>query len=60
MVEKGKAEEIARNIFEKYGNSLGVTIQGNAISNIGVQVYFNGSEQIYRMVEEMKGTRFCK
>lgn len=58
MVEKGRTDEIAQHIFEKYKNTLIVTVQMNAISNVGVQAYFDSSEQIYRMIEEMKGMRF--
>ena len=58
MVEKGRTDEVAQHIFEKYRNTLIVTVQMNAISNVGVQAYFDSSEQIYRMIEEMKGMRF--
>lgn len=58
MVEKGRADKVAQHIFEKYKNALSVTVQMNAISNIGVQAYFDSSEQIYRMIEEVKGMQF--
>lgn len=57
-VEKGRADEVAQHIFEKYKNALIVTVQINAISNVGVQAYFDSSEQIYRMIEEVKGMQF--
>lgn len=57
-VEKGRADEVAQHIFEKYKNALIVTVQINAISNVGVQVYFDSSEQMHRMIEEVKGMKF--
>jgi DNA-binding Lrp family transcriptional regulator len=58
MVEKGRTDEVAQHIFEKYKNVFIVTVQMNAISNVGVQAYFDSSEQIYRMIEEVKGMQF--
>ena len=58
MVEKGRTDEVAQHIFEKYKNVLIVTAQMNAISNVGVRAYFDTSEQIYRMIEEVKGMQF--
>ena len=57
-VEKGKSEEVAQHFFEKYRNAIRVTVQMNAISNVGVQAHFDSSGQMYKMMEQMKGTRF--
>lgn len=57
-VEKGKSEEVAQHFFEKYRNTIRVTVQMNAISNVGVQAHFDSSGQMYKMMEQMKGTRF--
>lgn len=58
MVEKGKSDEIGKHIFEKYENVLSVTIQVNAISNVGVLAYFDSSEKLFSMLEELKAIKF--
>lgn len=60
VVEKGKAEEVAHRIFEKYKNVLLVTLQMNAGSNVRASASFDSSEQMYRTIEEMKGMPFVK
>ena len=60
MVERGRAEEVSRRIFDKYDNVLKVTIQINAISNVGVEAYVDSSEALYRMLEEIKSMQFVK
>jgi DNA-binding Lrp family transcriptional regulator len=60
MVERGKAEEISRHIFDKYDNVLKVSIQINSISNVGVEAYVDSSEALYRMLEEIKSMQFVK
>lgn len=58
MVEKGKALELGQQIFQKYQNVLHVSLQINSVSNIRVIGYVNTSEQLYRMIEEIKSLQF--
>lgn len=58
LVEKGKADEIALHIFEKYDNVLRVRIQINSLSNIGVAAYVSSSDEFYNMLEEIKWMQF--
>jgi DNA-binding Lrp family transcriptional regulator len=60
MVEKGKADEVAHNIFEKYNNVLQVSTQMNSISNVGVAAYVKSSEQLYSMLEGIKSMPFVE
>jgi DNA-binding Lrp family transcriptional regulator len=60
MVEKGKADEVAHNIFEKYNNVLQVSTQMNSISNVGVAAYVKSSEQLYNMLEGIKSMPFVE
>jgi DNA-binding Lrp family transcriptional regulator len=60
MVEKGKADEVAHNIFEKYNNVLRVSTQMNSISNVGVAAYVKSSEQLYSMLEGIKSMPFVE
>lgn len=58
LVEKGRADEVAQRIFEKYENLLKVNIQINSISNVGALAYVNSSEELYKMLEEIKSMQF--
>jgi len=58
MVEGGKAEEVAKEIFGKYYNVLRATVQMNALSNVGVLAYFNSSEEVFSMLEGIKSIKF--
>ena len=60
LVEKGKADELARQIFEKYDNVLSVRIQINSISNVGVTAYVDSSEELFAMLEEIKSMHFVE
>jgi DNA-binding Lrp family transcriptional regulator len=60
LVEKGKADEVARHIFEKYNNVLSVRVQINSISNVGVTAYVDSSEELYTMLEEIKSMHFVE
>ena len=57
-VEGGKADEVAKNIFDKYYNVLNATIQMNALSNVGVLASFNNSEEMFWMLEEIKSMKY--
>ena len=58
MVEGGKAEEVASRMFEKFDNVLRTSIQMNTISNVGILAYFNSSEEVVRMLEEIKSMKY--
>lgn len=60
LIEKGKTDKVAQNIFKKYNNVLSVCQQMNSISNIGVVAYVNSSEQLYNMLEEIKSMPFVE
>ncbi|MDQ3851899.1 MAG: AsnC family transcriptional regulator [Thermoproteota archaeon] len=57
-VERGKADEVGKHIFEKYQNILGIYQHINDFSNLGVEAYVNSSEQLYDMIEGLESTRF--
>ncbi len=58
IVEGGKADEVAKHIFDKYDNVLNATIQMNALSNVGILAYFNNSEEIFWMLETIKSMKY--
>lgn len=58
LVEGGKAEEVANYIFQKHINVLEVTVQVNALSNVGIRAYVQSSEELFGMLEEIKSMRF--
>lgn len=58
LVEGGNTEEVANHIFQTHTNALEVTIQVNALSNIGVLAYVQSSEELFSMLEEIKSMRF--
>jgi DNA-binding Lrp family transcriptional regulator len=58
LVEGGHAEEVANHIFQKHINVLEVTIQVNALSNVGIRAYVQSSDELFSMLEEMKSMRF--
>ena len=60
MVQKGKAEELAEKIFNKFENVLNVGVHINSFSNIKVQAYVNNSQQLYNMIEEIKSMPFAE
>src|SRR5690349_15199262 len=60
LVKKGKAEELAKTIFDKFENVLQVTVHINSISNDSVLGYVSSSEQLYAMIEEIKSMPFAE
>jgi hypothetical protein len=60
LVKKGQADELARNIFDKFENVLQVSVHINSISNICVNGYVGSSEQLYAMIEEIKSMPFAE
>jgi DNA-binding Lrp family transcriptional regulator len=60
LVQKGRAEELAQNIFNKFENVLNVSIHINAISNINVFAYVSDSQQLYDMIESIKSLPFAE
>jgi DNA-binding Lrp family transcriptional regulator len=60
LVEKGKAEDLAQKIFNKFENILDVSVHINSISNVKVQAYISGSQQLYSMIEQIKSIPFAE
>ena len=60
LVQKGKAEELAQRIFNKFENVLDAGVHINSISNVKVQAYISGSQQLYKMMEEIKSMPFAE
>jgi translation elongation factor EF-1beta len=58
LVEKGKADIVARRIFEQHDNILSVCKQMNSISDLGVVAYVTSSEHLYNTLEGIKSIPF--
>jgi DNA-binding Lrp family transcriptional regulator len=60
LVQKGKAEELAQNIFNKFTNVIRICVHINSISNINLTAYVSSSQQLYSMIEEIKALPFAE
>jgi DNA-binding Lrp family transcriptional regulator len=61
QVDKGKTEELGKEIFEKYKNN--VTLAGLTMNNVGnliAHVYFRRSEELFAIAEEVKTNPYVK
>jgi hypothetical protein len=55
LVSKGQTGRVAKEIYDRFENTIFVTWRINAIANIIAQVYYTDSNMLNETIEQIKG-----